>query len=62
MTKRFGYPLLTLFVVYLITLNATETGQQGNNFIGFIGGIANALLEFLRGLTGGGGVTQALGL
>lgn len=62
MTKRFGYPLLTLFVVYLITLNATETGEQGNNFLSFIGGIANALLEFLRGLTGGGGVTQALGL
>ena len=62
MTKRFGYPLLALFVLYLISLNATETGERGNDFLGILGGVANALLDFLRGLAGGEGVTQALGL
>ncbi len=62
MTKRFGYPLLALFVLYLISLNATETGERGNDFLGILGGIANALLDFLRGLAGSEGVTQALGI
>lgn len=62
MTKRFGYPLLALFVLYLITLNATETGERGNEFLGLVGGLLNAMLEFLRGLAGGEGVAQALGL
>jgi hypothetical protein len=63
MTKRIGYPLLALFVLYLITLNATETGERGNAFLGIVGGILNAGLEFLRGLAGdGGAVQQALGL
>jgi len=62
MTKRFGYPLLALFVLYLISLNATETGDRGNDFLGMLGGLANALLEFFRGLAGGSGVQQALGL
>jgi hypothetical protein len=62
MTKRIGYPLLALFVLYLITLNATETGERGNAFLGIVGGILNAGLEFLRGLAGdGGAVQQALG-
>ena len=62
MTKRIGYPLLALFVLYLISLNATETGDRGNDFLGILGGLANALLEFLRGVVGGAGVQQALGL
>lgn len=63
MTKRFGYPLLGLFVLYLISLNATETGNRGNDFLGIVGGLANAILDFLRGVAGdGGAVTQALGL
>ena len=62
MTKRIGYPLLALFVLYLITLNATETGERGNAFLGIVGGILNAGLEFLRGVAGdGGAVQQALG-
>jgi len=62
MTKRIGYPLLALFVLYLITLNATETGERGNAFLGIVAGILNAGLEFLRGLAGdGGAVQQALG-
>jgi len=56
MTKRFGYPLLALFVLYLISLNATETGERGNDFLGIVGGIVNAMLEFLRGLAGSGDV------
>ena len=62
MTKRIGYPLLALFVLYLISLNATETGDRGNDFLGILGGLANALLEFLRQIVGGSGVQQALGL
>ena len=62
MTKRIGYPLLALFVLYLISLNATETGDRGNDFLGILGGLGNALLEFLRGVVGGAGVQQALGL
>jgi len=62
MAKRYGYPLLGLFVLYLISLNATETGNRGNDFLGIIGGLANAMLEFLRGLAGEGAVTQALAL
>lgn len=62
MAKRYGYPLLALFVLYLISLNATETGNRGNDFLGIIGGLANAMLEFLRGLAGEGAVTQALAL
>ena len=62
MTKRIGYPLLALFVLYLITLNATETGERGNAFLGIVGGILNAGLEFLRGFAWyGGAVQQALG-
>ena len=59
MTKRFGYPLLGLFVLYLISLNATETGERGNDFLSLVGGLANAMLEFLRGLAGDGGATAA---
>ena len=62
MTRRFGYPLLGLFVLYLISLNATETGNRGNDFLGLMGGMVSALLEFLRGLAGEPAVTQALGL
>lgn len=62
MTRRFGYPLLGLFVLYLISLNATETGNRGNDFLGIMGGMVSALLEFLRGLAGEPAVTQALGL
>lgn len=62
MTKRFGYPLLGLFVLYLISLNATETGQRGNDFLAIVGGLGNAMLDFLRGLAGDGAVTQALGV
>jgi hypothetical protein len=62
MTKRIGYPLLALFVLYLISLNATETGDRGNDFLGLLGGLATALLEFLRSIVGGGAVQQALGL
>lgn len=63
MTKRVGYPMLALFVLYLISLNATETGERGNDFLGIVGGLMNALLEFVRGLSGGGSaVQQALGL
>ena len=61
MTKRFGYPLLGLFVLYLISLNATETGNRGNDFLAIVGGLASAMLDFLRGLAGDGGVTQAVG-
>ena len=50
MTRRLGYPLLGLFVLYLISLNATETGNRGNDFLGLMGGIATALLEFLLSL------------
>ncbi len=60
MTKRFGYPLLALFVLYLISLNASETGRRGNDFLAMVGGLANAILDFLRGLAGDGAVTQAL--
>lgn len=63
MTKRVGYPMLALFVIYLISLNATETGERGNDFLGIVGGLMSAMLEFVRGLSGGGaGVQQALGL
>lgn len=62
MTKRFGYPLLALFVLYLISLNATETGDRGNDFLGMVAGLATAVLEFLRGLAGDGAITQALAL
>lgn len=62
MTKRFGYPLLALFVLYLITLNGAETGNRGNSFLGLVGNIATAVLEFLRGLAGEPAVGQALGL
>ncbi|MGI9607270.1 MAG: hypothetical protein ACR2P0_14130 [Acidimicrobiales bacterium] len=62
MTKRFGYPLLALFVLYLISLNAGETGDRGNDFLGLLNGLGSALIEFLQGLVGGGAVTQALGL
>ena len=61
MTKRIGYPLLGLFVLYLISLNATETGERGNDFLALVGGVGNALLDFMRGLAGDGAVTQALG-
>ncbi len=60
MTKRYGYPLLGLFVLYLISLNATETGNRGNEFLSIVGGVVGAMLEFLRGLAGDGAVTQAL--
>ncbi len=60
MTKRFGYPLLALFVLYLISLNGTQTGEQGNAFLGLLSGLAGAMLDFLRGLAGDGAVTQAL--
>lgn len=62
MTRRFGYPLLALFVLYLISLNATETGDRGNDFLGMVAGLATAVLEFLRGLAGDGAITQALAL
>lgn len=62
MTRRFGYPLLALFVLYLISLNATETGDRGNDFLGVVAGLATAVLEFLRGLAGDGAITQALAL
>ena len=62
MTRRFGYPMLALFVLYLISLNAAETGERGNDFLGIVAGVANAMLEFFRGVAGGSGVTQALGL
>lgn len=62
MARRFGYPLLGLFVIYLISLNATETGNRGNDFLGLVGGMATAMLEFLRGLAGEPAITQALGL
>lgn len=62
MARRFGYPLLALFVLYLISLNATETGNRGNEFLGIMGGAISALLEFLRGLAGEPAVSQALGL
>jgi hypothetical protein len=62
MTKRIGYPLLGLFVLYLISLNATETGNRGNDFLGIASGLAGALLDFLRGLAGDGVITQAFGL
>ena len=62
MTKRFGYPLLALFVLYLISLNATETGDRGNDFLGVVAGLTTAVLEFLRGLAGDGAITQALAL
>ncbi len=60
MTKRFGYPLLALFVLYLISLNGTQTGQQGNAFLSLLQGLAGALLDFLRGLAGDGVATQAM--
>lgn len=62
MARRFGYPLLGLFVLYLISLNASETGNRGNDFLALVGGMATAMLEFLRGLAGEPAVTQALGL
>ncbi|NNC81084.1 MAG: hypothetical protein HKN94_13135 [Acidimicrobiales bacterium] len=62
MTKRFGYPLLALFVLYLISLNATETGERGNDFLGIVGGVVNAMLEFMRGLAGSGDVAAFIGL
>jgi hypothetical protein len=62
MTKRIGYPLLGLFVLYLISLNATETGNRGNDFLGIVAGLASALLDFLRGMAGDGAITQAFGL
>lgn len=62
MAKRFGYPLLALFVLYLITLNAAETGSRGNSFLSLVGNMATAMLEFLRGLAGEPAVGQALGL
>jgi hypothetical protein len=62
MTKRIGYPLLGLFVLYLISLNATETGNRGNDFLGIVAGLASALLDFLRGKAGDGAITQAFGL
>lgn len=62
MTKRIGYPLLGLFVLYLISLNATETGNRGNDFLGIVAGLASALLDFLRGMAGDGSITQAFGL
>ena len=62
MARRFGYPLLGLFVLYLISLNAAETGNRGNDFLGLMGGIATAMLEFLRGLAGEPAVSQALAL
>ena len=61
MAKRFGYPLLGLFVIYLISLNATETGNRGNDFLAIVGGLISASLDFLRGLAGDGAVTQVLG-
>jgi hypothetical protein len=62
MTKRIGYPLLGLFVLYLISLNATETGNRGNDFLGIVAGLASAVLDFLRGIAGDGAITQAFGL
>ena len=61
MAKRFGYPLLGLFVLYLISLNATETGERGNDFLAIVGGVVNAMLDFMRGLAGDNAATQALG-
>lgn len=61
MARRFGYPLLGLFVLYLISLNATETGSRGNDFLTLVGGIMSAILDFIRGLAGDGAVTQVLG-
>lgn len=60
MAKRYGYPLLGLFVLYLISLNATETGNRGNEFLAIISGVFGAMLEFLRGLAGDGDVTQVM--
>lgn len=62
MTKRFGYPLLALFVLYLISLNAAETGRRGNDFLGMVGGLMSAMLDFLRGLAGDGAVTQTMAI
>lgn len=62
MTKRYGYPLLGLFVLYLISLNATETGNRGNEFLAIVAGVFGALLDFMRGLAGDGAVTQVLGI
>ena len=60
MARRFGYPLLGLFVIYLISLNATETGNRGNEFLSIVGGLMAATLDFLRGLAGDGAVTQVM--
>lgn len=60
MTKRYGYPLLALFVLYLISLNATETGSRGNEFLSIVGGVLSSLLDFLRGLAGESTVTQVM--
>lgn len=60
MTRRFGYPLLGLFVLYLISLNATETGDRGNEFLSIVGGMISSLLDFLRGLAGDAEVTQVM--
>jgi len=62
MTKRFGYPLLALFVLYLISLNASETGRRGNDFLAIVGGLFSAVLDFFRGLAGDGAVTQTMAL
>lgn len=62
MAKRYGYPLLGLFVLYLISLNATETGNRGNEFLAIIGGVFGALVDFMRGLAGDGATTVALAL
>lgn len=62
MTKRIGYPMLGLFVLYLISLNATDTGEKGNDFLTILGGLINALLDFLRSLAGDEGVAAVIGL
>ena len=60
MTRRFGYPLLALFGLYLISLNATETGDRGNDFLGIVGGVLSSLLDFLRGLAGDAEINQVM--
>ena len=62
MTKRIGYPLLGLFVLYLISLNATDTGEKGNDFLTILGGLIGALLDFVRGLTGDTTIAAIIGL
>ena len=47
-------------MLYLISLNATETGDRGNEFLSIVGGMISSLLDFLRGLAGDAEVTQVM--